>query len=237
MGYARPVEKTLLASGGDGPTLNFMTDAEFDLNLVTAAFALGAEKGWRHVSAAAAARRAGLDLAEVRGRFGSRGSILRKFGQLADRHALTGALTVGPPRDRLFDILLRRFDFLQAHRAGVIALLRILPFEPSLGLCLARATLSSMGWLLEGAGISAEGIFGEVRKRGLCVVWACGVQAWLRDESIDLSATMAAVDKALGRADALATRFNAPPAPQAEASFESPNESDLPFPEEPSGVA
>src|SRR5580698_10905997 len=118
MGCARPVEKALLASGLNEPTLSFMTDAEFDSNLVTVAFALGAEKGWRKVSAAAAARRAGLDLAEARGRFGSRGSILRKFGELADRHALTGALAEGPIRDRLFDVLLRRFDFLQMHRAG-----------------------------------------------------------------------------------------------------------------------
>jgi ubiquinone biosynthesis protein COQ9 len=213
-----------------------MTDAEFDLSLVTAAFALGAESGWRKVSPGAAARRAGLDLVQARGRFASRGAILRKFGELADQHALTGALAEGPVRDRLFDILLRRFDFLQTHRAGVVALLKTLPLEPELGVCLARATVRSMGWVLEGAGISAGGVFGEIRKRGLAVVWAFGVQAWLRDESADLSVTMAAVDKALSRADALAARFHPKPATPADVPFDPVADPNLPFPEEPSEV-
>jgi ubiquinone biosynthesis protein COQ9 len=223
-----------------------MTDTQFDTALVTAAFALGAEEGWRNVSAAAAARRAGLDLAVARERFGSRGGILRKFGELADRAALTGAVTEGPVRDRLFDILLLRFDFLQAHRAGVIALLKTLPLEPPLALCLARANLASMGWLLEAAGVASKGVRGEVRKRGLLLVWGYGVRAWMRDESADLSATMAAVDSALKRADSVAARFaHHPPAPAPQAGpetpedipFDVPPDPDLPFPEDPSGLA
>jgi hypothetical protein len=66
-----------------------------------------------------------------------------------------------------------------------------------------------MGWLLEGAGVSAHGVHGELRKRGLAAVWAWGVRAWLRDETEDLSATMAAVDTALIRADQIAARLNA----------------------------
>jgi len=216
-----------------------MTDTEFDTELVTAAFALGAEQGWRKVTAAAAARRAGLDLAQARARFGARGGILRKFGEQADRAALTGALAEGPVRDRLFDILMRRFDFVQTHRAGVLALMRALPTEPALALYLAHANLASMGWLLEAAGVSAGGIRGTLAKRGLVLVWGFGMQAWARDTSPDLSATMAAVDKALHRADALAARLTAPPhaAAPAEAPSDAPAEPDLPSPPRSSGLA
>ena len=48
-----------------------MTDMEFDTALVSAAFSLGAAEGWRNVSPAAAARRAGLDLAATRQRYRS----------------------------------------------------------------------------------------------------------------------------------------------------------------------
>jgi len=214
-----------------------MTDADFDLSLVGAAFALGAEEGWCKVSAAAAARRAGLDLARARERFAMPGAILRKFGELADIAAVRGAMTEGLVRDRLFDILMRRFDFLQAHRAGVVALLKVLPAEPALALSLARGTLASMGWLLEAAGVESKGFRGELRRRGLGLVWAYGVQAWLRDESTDLTATMAAVDTALNRADSIASRFTA--ATPVDAPFEAPIlDPDLPpFPEDPSAVA
>jgi hypothetical protein len=189
-----------------------MTDEEFDTALVTAAFALGAEAGWRKVSAAAAASKAGLDLARARARFSQPGAILKKFGELADVYALTGAATEGPVRDRLFDTLLRRFDFLQLHRAGVIALLKILPLEPGLGVCLSQATLNSMGWLLAAAGVESKGLRGTLRRKGLLAVWAWGVRAWVKDDSPDLTGTMAAVDVALTRADQIASRFSTPPA-------------------------
>jgi ubiquinone biosynthesis protein COQ9 len=207
-----------------------MIDSQFDTALVTAAFELGAEAGWRKVAAAAAARKAGLDLATARTRFGSCAAILRKFGELGDAAALTGALTEGPVRDRLFDVLMRRFDFLQVHRAGVLALLKVLPADPVLALCLARANLTSMGWMLEAAGIGSKGVRGELRKRGLLLVWVYGVRAWARDETADLTATMAAVDEALNKADSVAARFSANPL------AETPKQPDLPFPEAPSEV-
>lgn len=192
-----------------------MTDDAFDAALVAAAFDLGAEQGWRMVTPAAACQQAGLDLATTRTRFPTRAAILERFGTLADEHALHGAAADGTARDRLFDSLLRRFDFLQMHRPGVLALIKALPFDPGLALWLAGANLRSMGWLLEGAGLSAGGARGAVRAQGLLAIWGWGLRAWMRDESADLSATMAAVDVALNRADQIAERFDprAAPAP------------------------
>lgn len=210
-----------------------MTDDEFDAALVTSAFAIGGASGWRHVSAAHAAREAGLDLAIARQRFSGPAAILQKFGQLADRHALANALTEGPIKDRLFDTLLRRIDFLQSHRPGVLALLRFLPGQAPLAAWLLRETETSMGWLLEAAGLEALGPRGAIRKKGLLAVWTWGLRAWTRDESEDLSATMAAFDVALTRADQIAARFTKdPPAEPPNARPEPPAE-EPPPPEPP----
>lgn len=182
-----------------------MTDAEFDTALVTAGFQLAGEVGWGKVNVAAAARAAGLSLAEARGRFPSRGTILLRFGRLADQAALLDAPSEGPVRDRLFDLLMRRFDVLQAHRAGVKAVLRALPTDPAAALLLACASKRSMRWMLQGAGITATGPRGELQVRGLLAVWMWAVRAWERDQSEDLSTTMAAVDTALQRAEQLAS--------------------------------
>ena len=129
-----------------------MDDAAFDNALIAAAFQLAAEQGWRRVSVVAAARAAGLPLARARERFPGRSAILLRFGRLADQAALAEAPSEGPVRDRLFDLLMRRIDALQTHRAGVLALLRALPAEPPIALLLALATRRSMRWMLAAAG-------------------------------------------------------------------------------------
>ncbi|WP_428532706.1 hypothetical protein [Rhodopila sp.] len=181
-----------------------MSDTEFDTALVTAAFRLAGDEGWRGLNVAKAARAAGLSVAEARGRFPSRTTILMRFGRLADQAALLDAPDDGPVRDRLFDLLMRRFDVLQTHRAGVKALLRYLPTDPPTALLLASATQRSMRWMLQGAGITATGVSGALQERGLLAIWLWAMRAWERDETEDLSGTMAAVDSALQRADRLA---------------------------------
>lgn len=195
-----------------------MDDAEFDRALVGAAFALAAERGWREVSVAEAARRADLPLDQARARFPARAAILLRFGRIADQAALALSPREGPHRDRLFDMLMRRFDALQAHREGVLALMRTLPTDPCTAALLATATLRSMGWMLEGAGISARGPIGRLRRKALLAIWLAALRAWREDASADLAATMAALDRALARAERLegwlsGRRAPAPPPP------------------------
>lgn len=214
-----------------------MDNADFDAALVASAFSLAAERGWSGVSIAQAARDADLPLDRARRRFPARCVVLLRFGSLADQAALALATNEGAHRDRLFDMLMRRIDFLQRHRAGVLALLRHLPADPPMALALGAANLCSMGWMLEGSGIASRGPHGRLRGKALLAVWLWTVRAWQRDESEDLSATMAALDQALLRAEQaenwLGGRRGAgesamPPDPATEAPFDEP-----PMPEPP----
>ena len=207
-----------------------MDNADFDAALVASAFSLAAERGWSGVTVAQAARDADLPLDRARRRFPARCVVLLRFGSLADEAALALAASEGSPRDRLFDALMRRIDFLQRHRPGVLALLRHLPANPPLALALAAATACSMGWMLEGAGISSRGPHGKLRGKALLAVWLWTVRAWQGDDSEDLSATMAALDQALLRAEQAEGWFSsrsggtaaAPPEPPGEAPFDEP---------------
>lgn len=177
-----------------------MDDSDFDRALIASAFDLAGRHGWRHVSVAEAARAAGLPLPRARARFPGRAAILLRFGVLADQAAVDQSATDGSMRDRLFDMLMRRFDVLQAHRAGVLALLHALPAEPDTALLLALATRRSMRWLLDAAGIDTGGINGRLHANGLVAVWLWAIRTWRHDESPDMSATMSALDHALDRA-------------------------------------
>jgi ubiquinone biosynthesis protein COQ9 len=213
-----------------------MDNAEFDKALIAAAFQMAAAQGWRRVSVAAAARAAELPLAQARERFPGRAALLLRFGRLADQSALAEVQLLGSVRDRLFDLLMRRIDMLQAHRAGVLALLRALPSEPPTALLLVLATRRSMRWMLDAAGVGARGIRGELRVKGLMAVWLWTMRAWQADDSEDLAATMAALDTALRRAEQAAEWLGASDKsgeaaePSAEGSADTPDE---PPPQEP----
>ena len=191
-----------------------MTDQDFDETLIAAAFTLAATSGWSAVTPAAAARHAALPLDRARARFPGTHAILLRFGRIADTLALSDALDSGPARERLFDVLMRRFDALQQHRAGVIALLDGLPLDPGAALVLAGATARSMAWMLEGAGIASTGWRGAAATQGLVAVWLYTLRAWRTDDSPDLSGTMAALDRALTRAEQAAGWLGQPAAPE-----------------------
>lgn len=179
-------------------------DPGFDQKVLTAAFEAIAAHGWARFELAATARAAGLPLGEVRKRFPRRIVVLAKLGRLADAHALAALDETRPEgeevRDLLFEMLMRRIDVLQRHRAGVIALLRAVPFDPPLAAFLTAANLNSMSWILSAAGVNTRGPLGRLRCKGLLGVWLWTLRAWIRDESPDLATTMAALDDALRRA-------------------------------------
>lgn len=200
-----------------------MQDNELDHAFVAAAFEQAALVGWRDLILADAARNAGLPLDRVRARFPGRGALLLRFGVMVDQAALAmpAQSLEGPqetPRELLFDMLMRRFDALQQHRDGVLALLHALPSDPAHAALLYGANLRSMKWMLDGAGVPSTGLAGLLRVHGLLALWLNAVRAWERDDSPDLPATMAAVDRGLDRAVRAESWLpgRASPAPQFE---------------------
>jgi hypothetical protein len=99
-----------------------------------------------------------------------------------------------------------------------------LPRDPALALWLGAQIPASMAWMLEAAGLEATGPKGAARAHGLAVVWLAAVRAWEKDDTQDLSPTMAALDRALDRADKAARSLglgrDASPSPDTEAPRE-----------------
>ncbi len=201
------------------------TSTDFDRTLITSAFDIAASQGWGAVSVAAAAREAGLDFATARARFGDTSAILRRLGRLADRAALDGFEPAGTVRETLFDLIMRRFDAMLPMRPGLTALLRALPTDPLTALTLADATSRSMAWLLAASGVPTGGLRGALRVHGMTAVWLFAYRAFVTDESPDLTATMAALDRALDRAERAAGWFE---------GTSPPSSTPKPFPEDES---
>ena len=139
-----------------------------------AAFELAARQGWRRVRLTDIAEEAGLSLAELRGLFGSKLGILEGFSRWVDEQVLKGTPTPATEgeeesvRDRLFEILMRRFDVLQPFKEGIAALARDMGGEGPVGLVSGWMHLvRSMEWMLEAAGAGNGGPGGRLKAKAL----------------------------------------------------------------------
>jgi len=177
--------------------------------LLRSALALAAAGGWHSASLGKVASDAGVPLAEAYAVFPTRLSLLGGLLSRTDERVLAdGPADIDDtPRDRLFDVLMRRFDALAADRDGMRAIVRDMPGDPLNALLLAPCFAASMAWMLEAAGLPATGIGGALRVKGLAVVYLATLRTWLDDDSIDMAKTMATLDRNLQRADSLARRL------------------------------
>jgi ubiquinone biosynthesis protein COQ9 len=169
-------------------------------------------RGWHGVTMARVAAEAGTTLAALRERFASPLDLLRLDGRIADKAVLAGTIAGqgGSARDRIFDVLMRRLDTMQPHRPGIERLLDDAKRDPFLALFLGQRMLGSMGWMLEAAELDSSFPSGSWRAPGLAVVWLATLRAWHGDDSPDLGATMAALDRALDRAEGIARSLHLP---------------------------
>lgn len=181
--------------------------------VIEAALALAAASGWRQLGLAGIAKKAGLTMAELRSVFPSKAAILAGFVRRTDERVLAGGKDGGEDggstaRDRLFDVLMRRFDVLQPDRSAVRVIIRDSLCDPLAVLCQGPMLFSSMAWMLEAAGLSSAGLNGALRTKGLALVYLVALRAWLKDDSTDLAKTMAVLDRGLRRAEKMAAFLN-----------------------------
>ncbi len=170
--------------------------------ILKAARALIRAEGWTGFSMSALARRAGLTLAELYRHVPNRAALLGLFLRetdlevLAMRHAWSPA---DRPRDRVFDVLMTRFEKLAAERELMRALAGDLRRAPLDLVMASPALVSSMQWMLEAANVEASG----AASLALTFVYASVLPVWIEDDDPGLAKTMAALDRRLRRIEQL----------------------------------
>jgi AcrR family transcriptional regulator len=168
--------------------------------IIAAFMELLAEKPFENVGLGEIAEAAGISLADLRGEFDSKMSILAAHIKAIDRVVLseTGEANVEEPaRDRLFDVLMRRIDALAPYKAALRSLMRSAARHPGLALALNGLAVRSQQWMLTAAGIPAAGPKGMIRAQGLALMYAGVVRTFVNDEDDDNEKAMAALDRAL----------------------------------------
>ena len=89
--------------------------------IIAAALRLAETRGWRDLSLGEIAAEAQVPLIEFRKEFQSKGQILAAFSRAIDLAVIEKFPAPGPDvaRDRLFDVLLTRFELMQPYKAAI----------------------------------------------------------------------------------------------------------------------
>ncbi len=195
-------------NGNEGTVMGQATTRQargIDLaELAEHALTLADERGWNEVALREVATRAGLSLAQLYRHCPSKWALIRAYARRVDEQVAESMEPEDleePAKDRLFEVLMNRFDALADHKPAVRSILECTLRDPAQAFGGYTQLRRSMARMLEAADISTAGVRGELRITGLGGVYLLALRTWLDDDSEDLSKTMAALDGYLRRVE------------------------------------
>ena len=168
--------------------------------IITATMRLAAERPWDDVLMKDIAEAAAIDLASLRREFPSKGAILGAFMRSVDDAVLASApkfTGAENARDRIFDVVMARFDVLAPYKEALKSIAAARPMDMEL----VRRAMASQAWMLHAAGVRTDGVLGTSRVTGMASVYASVMQTWLNDDDPGVARTMAALDRRLKRGE------------------------------------
>ena len=172
---------------------------------IDALMALLAEHSFEEIGLAEVAGRAGLKLSQLRAEFGSTLAILAAHIKDIDRAVLAGGdadMAEEPPRERLFDVLMRRLEALAPYKEAVRSMLRSARRNP--GLALALNAMAVRSQTLDAGSRRHRrrpARAARLRAQGAALMFARVLGVWLDDDEPGLDRTMAALDRGLASAE------------------------------------
>src|SRR5688572_3920316 len=172
--------------------------------IIDALMDLASRRSWNGIEIKDVAQAANVTLAEFRDLFPSKGAVLGALSRQIDKQVLEGTtddLAGEPARERIFDVLMRRFDALAPYRAALRRISADLRYDPVSLAALNQVALNSQRFMLAAAGISTEGPLGALKLQGAVLVYANTMRTWLDDDDPTLARTMARLDRELRRGE------------------------------------
>lgn len=171
-----------------------------ETGIVNATLRLAATRAWADIRMTDIAAEAGMSLADMAGLIGGKADILRLYGRQLDMRmlkSLEDEPVTGSPHDRVFDIIMRRLELMDADKAAIRSIVAA-PASSAAGyLTLAGSLLQSQDWILSAAGIEDTGLRGAMKTSGLAWVYVKALRTWASDDDPGMARTMAQLDRAL----------------------------------------
>lgn len=177
--------------------------ADTRTKIIAVALELAAEGQWPVVELADIIEKAGVSTADVSGLFDEKTDVLAAYDRIVNNRAIeeTDLNDDLPCRDKLFDLVMERFDILNENRVALLNILSGFKGDPKEALLSFPHLGKSMARLLDASGLQTSGISGALRVAGMVGLYLYTVKIWKDDDSPDMGKTMAALDKGLDKCE------------------------------------
>lgn len=188
--------------------MSTLSDSSIRRDLARAALTLAATSPWREVTLLKLADAANRPISDFYG--ASLGEAVDCVEEAFDRAIGDNLEALDPGqsvRDRLFELIMRRFEAMEPHRAAVLAMEAGADRDPTLMASAHQRHVRCARWVLALSGLEADGMTGQARAQGLGVIIGQARLAWRGDDAGDFNKTMASLDKNLRRAEEMFGRW------------------------------
>jgi len=103
-------------------------------------------------------------------------------------------------KDMIFEILMMRFDILQKYRKGILSIFNSFKGKPQDLVFLFPNIIDSIILMVNYTNVSTKGIKGQLKIKGIVIIYISSFFAWMNDDTPSLDKTMITLDKNLDQA-------------------------------------
>jgi ubiquinone biosynthesis protein COQ9 len=186
--------------------------ASIKKSVIQSSLDLAADTPWADVTMHDIASHAKIEMAQMVTVFDDKIDILNAFGKQIDVQVATAmngqVMADDSHKDKLFDVLMERFDVLNENRAAIISILNATTADPKQMVVAMPWICRSMNTMMDLADIPTNGWAGALRVMGVSGVYLKTLRIWISDETDDMAVTMNELDTNLSRGEKIAGYFN-----------------------------
>ena len=100
----------------------------------------------------------------------------------------------------IFELMMIRFDILQKYRKQIINIYCSIKNKPQEIIFIFPAFIESIIMMAKISNIPLKGIQGNLKIKGLCIIYFSSFLVWIKDDTNSLEKTMKSLDKYLDQA-------------------------------------
>ena len=168
------------------------------------------KKSWNSIKLEEICKKSKINKKKLQRKIDSKLDLLSNINRYFDLQLTNTSETVDQSshKDMIFELMMLRFDILQNYRKSIIRIFNAFKRKPQELLLLLPSFIESMVVITRMAKIPISGLKGNLKIKGLLVIYFLSFLVWTKDNCESLEKTMKSLDNYLNNADSLLSILN-----------------------------